>query len=71
MDFQRSVRDRRYKLIRYPAVDHTLLFDLQNDSHELVDLADKLQPLTWDYRTIERKPDPGQPAYLIEKYFRN
>jgi arylsulfatase A-like enzyme len=101
MDFQRSVRDDRYKLIRYPAVDHTLLFDLKNDPYELVDLADrpehaqrvksmlaqlqteqnrygdtapltagKIQPLTWDYRTIERKPDQWQPEYLIEKYFK-
>ncbi len=101
MDFQRSVRDDRYKLIRYPAVDHTLLFDLKNDPYELVDLADqpqhaqrvqamlalmqtqqklygddipltaaKLQPRTWDYRTIERKPDQWQPTYLIDKYFK-
>jgi arylsulfatase A-like enzyme len=100
MDFQRSVRDDRYKLIRYPAVDHTLLFDLQSDPHELANLADKpehaqrvqdmlklmqsqqklygdelpltaatIKPLTWDYRTIERKPDQWQPGYLIEKYF--
>jgi arylsulfatase A-like enzyme len=102
MDFQRSVRDERYKLIRYPAVDHTLLFDLQNDPYELANLAKKpehaqrmqallaqmkvqqqlyrddlpltatkILPLTWDYRTIDRKPDQWQPDYLIKKYFDN
>jgi len=39
--FQRALRDTRYKLIRYPKIDHTLLFDLQNDPYELVNLADK------------------------------
>ncbi|UCC99044.1 MAG: sulfatase-like hydrolase/transferase [Phycisphaerales bacterium] len=36
---QRSVRDDRWKLIRYPKVDHTQLFDLKNDPDELHDLA--------------------------------
>ncbi|TDB62316.1 sulfatase-like hydrolase/transferase [Arundinibacter roseus] len=40
MDFQRSVRDSRYKLIRYPAIDSTLLFDLRKDPHELKNLAE-------------------------------
>ena len=102
MDFQRSIRDDRYKLIRYPAVDHTLLFDLKNDPYELANLADKpehaqrvqallaqlaleqkrygdtalltaakILPLTWDYRTIERKPDQWQPQYLIDRYFKD
>ena len=38
---QRAVRDDRWKLIRYPLVDRTQLFDLQNDPHELNNLADK------------------------------
>jgi len=33
------VRDQRWKLIRYPLVDQTQLFDLQNDPHELANLA--------------------------------
>ena len=101
MEHQRSVRDARYKLIRYPTVDHTLLFDLQNDPYELANLAEKpehaqrvqtllaqlaveqkrygdtapltaakIMPLTWDYRTIERKPDQWQPQYLIDRYFK-
>ncbi len=40
-DCQRSVRDERWKLIRYPLVDLTQLFDLKNDPHELSNLADK------------------------------
>jgi arylsulfatase A-like enzyme len=37
---QRSLRTERYKLIRYPYIDHTLLFDLKTDPYELHDLAD-------------------------------
>ncbi len=36
----RSVRDGRWKLIRYTNINHTQLFDLLNDPHELHDLAD-------------------------------
>ena len=36
---QRAVRDDRWKLIRYPQVDKTQLFDLQNDPDELKDLS--------------------------------
>jgi arylsulfatase A-like enzyme len=38
---QRSIRDDRWKLIRYPLVDRTQLFDLNADPHELTNLADK------------------------------
>ncbi len=38
---QRSIRDDRWKLIRYPLIDKTQLFDLQTDPHELTNLADK------------------------------
>ena len=38
---QRAIRDDRWKLIRYPLVDRTQLFDLCDDPHELVNLADK------------------------------
>ena len=40
-DVQRAVRTDRWKLIRYPQVDQTQLFDLQNDPHELNNLAAK------------------------------
>lgn len=36
---QRSVRDKWWKLIRYPKIDHTQLFDLQNDPYEMNNLA--------------------------------
>ena len=39
-DCQRAVRDDRWKLIRYPLVDRTQLFDLAADPHELTNLAD-------------------------------
>ncbi|MCE2862278.1 MAG: sulfatase-like hydrolase/transferase [Opitutaceae bacterium] len=38
-DVQRGVRDERWKLIRYPQVDRTQLFDLAADPHELRDLS--------------------------------
>ena len=40
-NLQRAICDSRWKLIRYPQVDRTQLFDLQNDPHEAVNLAGK------------------------------
>lgn len=40
-DVQRAVRTDQWKLIRYPQVDQTQLFDLRNDPHELNNLAAK------------------------------
>jgi arylsulfatase A-like enzyme len=40
-DVQRAVRDSRYKLIRYPQVNVTQLFDLENDPDEMTNLAAK------------------------------
>lgn len=40
-EVQRAVRDSRYKLIRYPQVNVTQLFDLQADPNEITNLADK------------------------------
>jgi arylsulfatase A-like enzyme len=40
-DCQRSLRNDRWKLIRYPLVDRTQLFDLQSDPRELTNLAEK------------------------------
>ncbi len=37
----RAIRDERWKLIRYPLVDRTQLFDLSVDPRELSNLADK------------------------------
>ncbi len=38
---QRAIRDDRWKLIRYPLVNKTQLFDLQNDPNEVTNLADQ------------------------------
>ncbi len=38
-NLQRAVRDDRWKLIRYPKLHHTQLFDLEHDPYELNDLA--------------------------------
>ena len=38
-EVQRAVRDERWKLIRFPLINKTLLFDLKNDPHELHDLS--------------------------------
>lgn len=49
---QRAVRDERWKLIRYPEINFTQLFDLKNDPQELKNLAadarqaDRVQSLT-------------------------
>jgi arylsulfatase A-like enzyme len=38
-DVQRAIRDERWKLIRYPQINRTQLFDLKADPHELNDLS--------------------------------
>jgi arylsulfatase A-like enzyme len=40
---QRAIRDERWKLIRYPLVNRTQLFDLSVNPDELNNLADKLE----------------------------
>ena len=40
LSIQRAIRDERWKLIRYPQVNVTQLFDLQSDSDEMHNLAD-------------------------------
>jgi arylsulfatase A-like enzyme len=39
LDKQRAIRDAHWKLIRYPAVDVTQLFDLHADHEEIRNLA--------------------------------
>ena len=38
-DLMKAVRTERWKLIRYPKIDHTQLFDLEKDPHETRNLA--------------------------------
>lgn len=38
-DLMKAVRDERWKLIRYPRIDHMQLFDLESDPHETRNLA--------------------------------
>lgn len=96
----RAVRDKEWKLIRYPERDFTQLFHLPSDPYELKNLAntaehktkeaelmsllkdwqqevgdttgltaDIILPLTYDYKTLVRKPDQWQPEYTLDKYF--
>jgi len=59
MDLQRMVYADGFKLVYYPKVDVTLLFDTRNDPLEMVDLADR--PESQDKRrTVE--PVEGAPA---------
>ncbi len=39
----RAIRDRRWKLIRYPQVDRTQLFDLESDADETNNLIDSVE----------------------------
>ncbi len=39
-DLQRALVEDRWKLIRYPKIDHTQLFDLKNDPQEKTNLAE-------------------------------
>ena len=39
--YMRALTDGRWKLIRYPHINYTQLFDLKNDPHELTNLAEK------------------------------
>jgi arylsulfatase A-like enzyme len=67
-DVQRAVRDDRWKLIRYPQVNVTQLFDLQNDPDELMNLAERpeqaerIKSLTADLQGWQK--DLGDPAPL-------
>ncbi len=65
--FARSVQDGRWKLIRYPQIDHTQLFDLQEDPHEMKNLAgepgqsERIASLTSLLQDWQRKLGDPQP----------
>lgn len=82
-DVQRAVRDDHWKLIRYPAIHKTQLFDLREDPDELHDLAgdpsqagrvrDMLALLEEQQAAYgDRQPltiDPPQPAEVDLSFF--
>ena len=83
---QRAVRKGDWKLIRYPLVDVTQLFHLQDDPHELLNLADDpdysmiLSEMTTHVRHEQQcwsDPDPLEvadpmPAEVdVETFFRS
>lgn len=66
-DLMRAVRDDQWKLIRYPQINKTQLFDLKTDPHELHDLSQKSRQkqrvqnmLTllkkWQHKTDDKQP---------------
>ena len=71
-DVQRAVRDTRWKLIRYPQVNKTQLFDLENDPDELRDLsADStakphLERLTADLRRLQEHYGDDAPLTVAQ-----
>jgi arylsulfatase A-like enzyme len=69
---QRAVRDERWKLIRYPQVDQTQLFDLQNDPDELKNLASdpesakQIARLTKELEVWQKKLNDKQPLKVAK-----
>lgn len=64
---QRMIRTERWKLIRYPQIHKTQLFDLRNDPHELHDLAmnpdhsSQVRELLERLERLQRELDDDQP----------
>ena len=78
-DYQRSIRDSKWKLIRYPKINRMMLFDLVNDPNETKNLAydpaftDKVEEMMEQLRQektkygdlIDLTPEEVQPAEFI------
>lgn len=66
-DVQRSIRDARWKLIRYPHINKSQLFDLRSDLDELHDLAadrkqaEQLKRMTTLLVAAQKQADDKQP----------
>ncbi|MBN2129698.1 MAG: sulfatase-like hydrolase/transferase [Sedimentisphaerales bacterium] len=81
---QRAVRDERWKLIRYPRINKTQLFDLRNDPHETEDLsgdpgqAERIERMIslisrWQRKLGDTQPltsDTPNPAPVDVEFFR-
>ncbi|MDD4872259.1 MAG: sulfatase-like hydrolase/transferase [Kiritimatiellae bacterium] len=83
---QRAVRNERWKLIRYPRINKSQLFDLEKDPHEISDLADKpectdkVKEMMAILGKLQKEYDdscplistnPGDPAWSPEKAIEN
>lgn len=53
-EVQRSVRDKRWKLITYPQINKSQLFDLQNDPDEITNLFDQSTCKTHSERLLAK-----------------
>ena len=77
-DVQRAIREGRWKLIRYPKIDKTQLFDLENDPAEMKDLsadpaqADRIKRMMADLAELQKQygdkvplsvADPQDPTF--------
>ena len=66
-DHQRAVRTGDWKLHQYPRINHTLLFDLKNDPHEMKNLAEdpayasQLQMMMTQLKAAQLKYGDKQP----------
>jgi len=56
-EVQRSVRDKRWKLITYPQINKSQLFDLQNDPHETKNLFEQSACQTHSDRLLATMKD--------------
>lgn len=71
-DVQRAVRNERWKLIRYPKVDRTQLFDLKSDPDELRNLAgvpeqkSRVEALTAELRRWQKELGDPTPLTVAE-----
>jgi len=71
-DWMRSIRDKQYKLIRYPQIDYTQLFDLNADPDELKNLAKdagqaaRIKEMTSLLEQWQKKVGDAQPLHVAE-----